>query len=1175
MTDPHAIVTPDDSGSDTLARFQYQAHVTFPYCLKLATGDCVTDVYAEHIEDIAVRESDAWRFLQVKSRKPERGQWTIGEVIKSGAIASLWRAYQAAGRSVVATYEICLEGTLRKDDPLKALAEETELPDDTLVRLADECGVAVDEVFDFAGRLRVLELPELASIAAQNLRLMMKTAPDVAAREIEKTYWSAIEVIETAMTADSLAGDWPAALFLTRNERLEARVEKKRITAERARAMLAPILATATSSAATIQDAPFVLPQVDVPTFTGRSAELQHLEAILLRESGIKVSSIAGISGTGGLGKTALACHFAELHRRDFADGVIGLRVDGKEPITVARDFVRSAWVDLDPDDERDAPTLMQEVFRDRRALLIFDNTRDGSIRSLLPGGTRCAVIITTRDRQLPAALGLPDEARLDVSPLSGDDAARLFKMLLPERVAAQPDAAARICTLVGNLPLAIQIAGATLRMQSWLTLTEFEADLREEKERLTLLTVEGDSTLDLRASFSLSLDQLDTAHAEFFACLGVCAPDGFSIVSAAAASGCPDRAARDRLTKLFRLSLVNRKSNRFVMHPLLRLFAREHAAQLGVLHTAESRHRDFFCALVMRQDPADPAAAALLAADIEDILTAAESLERAGKLDTEFLLRVEPLFRKQGYWIDKFGGLLLRPDEPEEVARPLATIEPVAHEPAYDSAALLTQADLLQQAGNLAGAAELLQQAIMSADDDARPRAMALHSLGGVLQRQGKFEEAVDAYQLSHELSRELGDHRAEAMTLISIGGVLQRQGQFDRAANVFRSASALAETLAERGLAAMALSDLGGVLQRMGSFEEAVVAFRQSYEILVERGDSRGQAMALSNLGGVFQRQGDFDRAAGALRESYAVFEQLGDTRGMGMSLNSLGGVLQRQGKFDEAAHVFRATFAILEQLGDRRGLAMALNNLGGVLQRQGRYDEAVETLQRSHVIAAELADVRGQATVLYSMGGVLQRQGKLDQAIDAFRRSYEISVRLNDARSQAMVLYSLGGVLQRQGKLDQAIDAFRRSYEISARLNDARSQAMVLVSLGSVLRRQGRLAEAFDVFRRSIAIGKNLGDQRHLAIAHMQFGLALLRTDRNTAAEEFREAFELEAALHDRKGIEKVARILVETLIKLGRVDEALELCERALAIIPRDQRLLALKGDLTSRNGRGAV
>src|SRR6476646_754998 len=103
MTDLHELVAPDDSGSDTFARFKYQAHVTFPYCLELAKGEDVTDVYAEHIEDIAVCESGSWRFLQVKSRKAERGQWTFGDVIQSGAIGSLWRAYRAVGGSVEAT----------------------------------------------------------------------------------------------------------------------------------------------------------------------------------------------------------------------------------------------------------------------------------------------------------------------------------------------------------------------------------------------------------------------------------------------------------------------------------------------------------------------------------------------------------------------------------------------------------------------------------------------------------------------------------------------------------------------------------------------------------------------------------------------------------------------------------------------------------------------------------------------------------------------------------------------------------------------------------------------------------------------------------------------------------------------------------------------------------------
>src|SRR3954454_19518106 len=114
MSDPHELLSPDDSGGDTFARFKYQAHVTFPYCLLLARGEAVTDVYAEHIEDIAVCESGAWRFLQVKSRNPERGQWTFGEVLRSGAIRSLWRAYQAVAGSFEAKYEICLEGMLQR-----------------------------------------------------------------------------------------------------------------------------------------------------------------------------------------------------------------------------------------------------------------------------------------------------------------------------------------------------------------------------------------------------------------------------------------------------------------------------------------------------------------------------------------------------------------------------------------------------------------------------------------------------------------------------------------------------------------------------------------------------------------------------------------------------------------------------------------------------------------------------------------------------------------------------------------------------------------------------------------------------------------------------------------------------------------------------------------------------
>jgi hypothetical protein len=166
MTDLHDVVSPDDSGSDTFARFCYQAHATFPYCLRLVQGQGVTDVFAEHVEDIAVHDAGSWRFLQVKSGDPGRGPWTFAEALKSGAFRSLWRAYRTAGPVLEATYEVCLEGAVRNDDVLFRVVEEGELDDGSLDRLANDLGVTTDDIQDFTARLRVRSLSPLRSASA-------------------------------------------------------------------------------------------------------------------------------------------------------------------------------------------------------------------------------------------------------------------------------------------------------------------------------------------------------------------------------------------------------------------------------------------------------------------------------------------------------------------------------------------------------------------------------------------------------------------------------------------------------------------------------------------------------------------------------------------------------------------------------------------------------------------------------------------------------------------------------------------------------------------------------------------------------------------------------------------------------------------------------------------------
>ena len=55
----------------------------------------------------------------------------------------------------------------------------------------------------------------------------------------------------------------------------------------------------------------FKLPLPEISTFTGRKDELKQLENVLLFQEGEKVCSIVGLTGGGGVGKSALAYHFA------------------------------------------------------------------------------------------------------------------------------------------------------------------------------------------------------------------------------------------------------------------------------------------------------------------------------------------------------------------------------------------------------------------------------------------------------------------------------------------------------------------------------------------------------------------------------------------------------------------------------------------------------------------------------------------------------------------------------------------------------------------------------------------------------------------------------------------------------------------------------------------------
>ncbi|GLY49659.1 NB-ARC domain-containing protein [Lentzea sp. NBRC 102530] len=313
---------------------------------------------------------------------------------------------------------------------------------------------------------------------------------------------------------------------------------------------------------------PRQLPAV-VSTFSGRHDELAALDAAL--DSGVAV--ISAVNGTAGVGKTALALRWAHRVAERFPDGQLYVNMRGfepdREPMSAGeavRGFLDALGVPSDAIPVGlDAQTaLFRSKVAGRRVLMVLDNVNNAAqVRSLLPGGPDCFVVITSRNH----LAGLVAEhgarpLRLDLLP--DDEAAALLRDRLGD---VDTGALVELCA---GLPLALSIAAARAALEPNTSVTA----LREE--RLEALDL-GEEHVSLRSVFSWSVRALSDPAARLFRLLGLHPGPDVDARAAAALAGV--RECRKSLRELVSASLLDEYlPGRFRFHDLLRLFAREQA---------------------------------------------------------------------------------------------------------------------------------------------------------------------------------------------------------------------------------------------------------------------------------------------------------------------------------------------------------------------------------------------------------------------------------------------------------------------------------------------------------------------------------------------------------------------------------------------------------------------
>ncbi|WP_051740528.1 tetratricopeptide repeat protein [Streptomyces xylophagus] len=734
---------------------------------------------------------------------------------------------------------------------------------------------------------------------------------------------------------------------------------------------------------------------MDVRPFTGRDEQLADLTRVLLGEGvveGATTAIVSAVLGTAGVGKTALAVHWAHRSREAFPDGqlYVDLRgYDPHQPVSAAQaltGFLAALGVP-----RPEIPLRLEEraaryrpALDGRRLLVVLDNAASAAqVRHLLPGSPDCRVLITSRD-SLSSLAAVHGAHRVVLDALSRAEAVQLLRVLIGEQVDAERIAATELAEQCARLPLALRVAAQLVLSRPTEALPRLVAELRDHQRRLDLLDLGDDPRVAVRAVFSWSCARLADLPARLFRLVSLHPGPDIDAHSAAALADEPVDTVRQALDVLVRAHLLNRTpAGWYAMHDLLRAYA----AELTARHETPAEHH---AALTRLLDHCLATSAAAM-----DVLYPAERHLRPA---VEYSGAGLPPLRTA-----EEARAWLTAAQPTLVALCSRTTEPGPSGHTVRIATTLHRH--YERSGHYTDALTIHTHALLATRSagDTRGEVDVLACLGAVHRRLGDYDSARQLHDTALALCRDTVHPVGEARHLTNLGVLFELRGRYRQAAEHHERAVALFRSAGDAPGEADVLNNLGIVLELLEDFTASAERYERALELYRAAHHPFGEASALGNLGILTARQGDHAAAAGYFERALTLFRRLDNAAGTGHALSNLGNALSALGRHQEAAEHQREALRLFRDTGERYGETGALNGLGEALHGLGQATEALQAHAEALDVAREIEEQEEQARAHLGTAAVLRDTNEPDKAADQLGKALDLYSALNSPRAQ----------------------------------------------------------------------------------------------------------------------------------------------------------------------------
>jgi tetratricopeptide (TPR) repeat protein len=339
----------------------------------------------------------------------------------------------------------------------------------------------------------------------------------------------------------------------------------------------------------------------------------------------------------------------------------------------------------------------------------------------------------------------------------------------------------------------------------------------------------------------------------------------------------------------------------------------------------------------------------------------------------------------------------------------------------------------LMRQQGHYAEALGCLTRSLTLHREQNEPdeAGWALYELAMLFREEGHFKQAGEYAQQALALFRDAGDANGVAWMQMVLGEVSRGYGRYQEAREQFEEVLTSFYKLNDEEGYASALFDRSTIDEALGQYPEALADSEEALRLFTKLGLRFWQAWVLSEQSTVFLDQGKYDQAERTCSESIAIFREQRALRGEGWALRVMGDIARKKQKYIDARDYYNQSLAIFSDVGDRVDQAHVLNSLGANALAESQFQEANERFEHAQAIAHEQEALQLEGRALRGMGDVARALHQFAEAERFYNQAATIAVNLDTPAERCAILHRQGELYQNQGKYREALDAWVQSF------------------------------------------------------------------------------------------------------------------------------------------------